>query len=343
MSISTPQTGGERRPTARKATATGNPPAKKAAAKSGTSSTPAKSGSPAKSTSGAKVDSASAKSASTKTSSAKASAAKASAAKASAKLGAARGSGGSKAAAGSRLAKGGRSIGAPVKVRQGANWFSIGLITVVALVAVGIIGFMSYQVYLHGEGWQKKADRISGVVDYRKSDPSMLTRNHQGGVIKYKVSPPVGGNHNPNWQRCQGDVYDQQIPSENAVHSLEHGAVWITYRPGLPQAQVDALKAKVTGNDFMLMSPYPGLDKPISLQAWGFQLKVDNASDSRIDEFIKDLRQNAAMEPNTPCSTGSYVTGTGSQPYDPSAPTPGASGSAAPAATASAPAPKPSS
>ena len=54
----------------------------------------------------------------------------------------------------------------------------------------------------------------------------------------------------------------------------------------------------------MLMSPYPGLDKPISLQAWGYQLKVDNADDSRIDEFIKALRQNATQEPQAGCSSG---------------------------------------
>ena len=44
------------------------------------------------------------------------------------------------------------------------------------------------------------------------------------------------------------------------------------------------------------MSPYEGLDKPISLQAWGYQLKVDNADDGRIDEFIKALRENASVE-----------------------------------------------
>ena len=47
----------------------------------------------------------------------------------------------------------------------------------------------------------------------------------------------------------------------------------------------------------MLMSPYPGLDAPISLQAWGYQLKVDNADDGRIDEFINALRKNATSEP----------------------------------------------
>jgi hypothetical protein len=46
------------------------------------------------------------------------------------------------------------------------------------------------------------------------------------------------------------------------------------------------------------------LDKPISLQAWGFQLKVDNANDSRIQDFINDLRQSASVEPGATCSTG---------------------------------------
>ena len=53
------------------------------------------------------------------------------------------------------------------------------------------------------------------------------------------------------------------------------------------------------------MSPFAGLDKPISLQAWGYQLKVDNASDGRIDEFIKALRVNATIEPGAPAPAAS--------------------------------------
>ena len=63
------------------------------------------------------------------------------------------------------------------------------------------------------------------------------------------------------------------------------------------------------------MSPYPGLDKPISLQAWGYQLKVDNADDSRIDDFISALRVNASIEgPTISCSQG--ITATGTTPRD---------------------------
>ena len=94
-----------------------------------------------------------------------------------------------------------------------------------------------------------------------------------------------------------GDVYDSQIAKEQATHSMEHGAVWITYRPDLPKAQVDELASKVRNQTFMLMSPYPGLDAPISLQAWGYQLKVDSASDPRIAKFITALRYNPKTTP----------------------------------------------
>jgi hypothetical protein len=109
-------------------------------------------------------------------------------------------------------------------------------------------------------------------------------------------------------------VYNAPIPKEQATHSLEHGAIWVTYKPGLPADQVAKLASKVTGQTYMLMSPYPGLTSNISLQAWGFQLKLSDANDSRIDDFINNLRLNAAMEPGASCSQG--ITDTGTTPLD---------------------------
>jgi hypothetical protein len=214
-----------------------------------------------------------------------------------------------KAAAGRRVA--------PVKVNEDRNWGPIALFSAVGLIAVVIIAFAGYQVYEKGLTWQQRADKINGIVDFHKKDPKSLEyQQHTYGPIKYKYSPPVGGTHNPNWQRCQGDVYPAAIASEHAVHSMEHGAVWITYNPSLPADQVEMLAAKVRGNEYMLMSPFPGLDKPISVQTWGYQLKVDKASDSRIDEFIKDLKQNAAFEQGATCTSGSFITATGPTPHD---------------------------
>jgi hypothetical protein len=231
---------------------------------------------------------------------------------------------------------GGRRRPAPVVVAKSRNWTAISLVTTAVLVFVAIVGYGVYAIHQKGLTFQQKADGISGVVDYRKTDPGMLTRVHVSGVVNYKVSPPVGGNHNINYQRCAADIYPAAIANENAVHALEHGAVWITYRPDLPANQVAQLSAEVKKfSDFILMSPYPGLSAPISLQAWGFQLKVNNASDPRIDKFVRDLRMNASMEPGIDCTSGNYVTATGTTPHDLGAPTTAPSG----AASAAAPAP----
>ncbi|MFC3501075.1 DUF3105 domain-containing protein [Micromonospora krabiensis] len=212
--------------------------------------------------------------------------------------------------------KGPRKPVTPVKVSQGRSWGPIALFVAVGVLAVGIIGYGGWAAFQGSKPWEERADSISGVVNYREKDKELVKgSNHQPGQIQYSILPPVAGPHNQAWQNCMGDVYDAPIANEHAVHSLEHGAVWITYRPDLPADQVSKLAEKVRGNEKTFMSPFEGLDKPISLQAWGFQLKVDNADDSRIDEFIKTLRVNASIEgPTALCNQG--VTATGTTPRD---------------------------
>jgi hypothetical protein len=64
------------------------------------------------------------------------------------------------------------------------------------------------------------------------------------GSVDYMQSPPVGGDHASIWQNC--GFYSEPVRNETAVHSMEHGAVWITYRPGLPTEQVDKLRELAT-------------------------------------------------------------------------------------------------
>jgi hypothetical protein len=200
----------------------------------------------------------------------------------------------------------------PLKpVRAPRPWGLISLGVAVVVAAAGMITYAAIQAKDAGQPFpDQPAQQVEGVVNFRDKDPDMLTRNHVEGPVEYKIAPPVGGDHNTIWQNCQGDVYAAQIANEHAVHSLEHGAVWITYRPNLPAAQVDALADKVRGNDYMLMSPYPGLDKAVSVQAWGFQLKVDDASDERIDKFIRGYVRKSSVEPGATCGQGITQTGT---------------------------------
>ncbi len=229
---------------------------------------------------------------------------------------------------------------APVVVAKSRNWTAIALVTTAVVVFVAIVGYGVYAIQKNGQTFEDKADKISGIVDYRKKDPSIVdaaNRNHVYTKVNYPISPPAYGNHNFDWQRCLGDVYPAQIANENAVHSLEHGAVWLTYDPAkLTPAQVSTLASTyVKGQDFTLMSPYPNMPTAISLQAWGFQLRLNSPTDPRIKQFIQDLRVNATLEPGVPCSSGTYVTATGTEPHNLTPPPAAAPSGAAPAPSAS--------
>jgi hypothetical protein len=137
------------------------------------------------------------------------------------------------------------------------------------------------------------AKHISGVTYQVEAQ-----HTHVAGAVNYDATPPVGGNHSPYWADCAGTVYAQPIANENAVHMLEHGAIWITYNAKtLPASELTALKAYVAGVDRMALSPYPNLKSPISLQSWGYQLFVDKASDPRIAQFISALKYNQKVTP----------------------------------------------
>lgn len=104
--------------------------------------------------------------------------------------------------------------------------------------------------------------------------------------IIYPQSPPVGGAHSPVWLKCQ--VYDTELPKVNAVHSLEHGGIWVTYLPTLPAAQVATLGQLVGLNtEFVMVSPYAGQSSPVMVTAWGLQLQAQTVDDPRIVQFIR--------------------------------------------------------
>lgn len=173
-------------------------------------------------------------------------------------------------------------------------WGTIAFFTVIGLVATVAIGYAFFQ------SRPPSADGSSSIAGLVTKDD--LSRDHIAGTVDYETDPPMGGAHDPAWQNCNGRVYDSPLRNENAVHSLEHGAVWITYRPDLAADQLDALKAKVTGTDYTFLSPYPSLDAPLALSAWGRQIKIQEVSDPRVDQFLRAfVKGPQTPEPGAPC------------------------------------------
>ncbi len=114
---------------------------------------------------------------------------------------------------------------------------------------------------------------------------------------------PVGGPHNSIWLNC--GIYDEPVPSENAVHSLEHAAVWVTYQ-GLTDADVETLRDVASRRQKMIVSPEPEQAAPLRLTAWGAFLEVDAVDDPRVVQFINEFEGSPdyAPEPGAVCVSG---------------------------------------
>jgi Protein of unknown function (DUF3105) len=141
--------------------------------------------------------------------------------------------------------------------------------------------------------------------------PGALPHDHYDGPIRYGVTPPAGGDHASKWMNC--GIYEAPVPSERAGHNLEHGAVWITYRPNLPGSEVEKLERFVlrqpmvvvvkngarveTHERYVDMSPFAGLPAPIVISSWAHQLRVDSPDDPRLQRYVDTFRVSEKYSP----------------------------------------------
>lgn len=161
--------------------------------------------------------------------------------------------------------------------RQRSLGWLWGLIALILVVAIGWAVFNNTRTI---------PDKVTGITTYTN-----LSQTHTTDPVTYPQSPPVGGPHSPVWQNC--GVYDKPIANVNAVHSMEHGAVWITYQPDLSAADVDQLRQLAHRHSYVVLSPYPGLSSPVVATAWGVQLQASGVNDSRLSTFLNKYEQGS--------------------------------------------------
>ena len=189
-----------------------------------------------------------------------------------------------------------------------------GAVAAVALFAVGVVGCGNVQS--QGNKQREAANApftpSTSNPDPSRQIPGVLINSCQGGQhvhptqrVAYDHSPPFGGPHDAFWAPCNGVVYPRAVRNENMVHSLEHGAVWVTYRPDLAAEQIRALRTLAQRQTFVLVSPFPGLPAPVVASAWGRQLRLDAPADPRLAQFVRRYRAGPqAPEPGARCTGG---------------------------------------
>jgi hypothetical protein len=102
-----------------------------------------------------------------------------------------------------------------------------------------------------------------------KTYPSVGRTHLQPGdpTPKYNSFPPTSGPHDP--VPAVWNFYDAPLVQTTAVHNLEHGGIVIQWGSGVPQAQIERLRAFWQESpNAMLLAPLPQLGHTIAVAAW---------------------------------------------------------------------------
>ncbi len=169
---------------------------------------------------------------------------------------------------------------------------------IVGVIALAVVGAFVAVVIADARQGGTASGEPEGVETFEG-----LSRDHTNQPVSYEQDPPVGGPHTDVWQNC--GFYEEPVPNGPAIHSLEHGAVWITHDPGLEEDQVEELRTVAQENSYVLVSPYDGLSSPVVASAWGHQVELEGAGDENLASFIEAYQQGPQTpEPGAPCSGG---------------------------------------
>lgn len=196
----------------------------------------------------------------------------------------------------------------PPKRRQAASgqdrpaWMVPAIATGVALFVAGLI-FLLIQSAVPSESVAATATPFQEIAGVEQAEAAPGRAHDDVLQYEFEELPPWGGTHSPIWQNC--GIYQNPVRPENAIHSLEHGAVWITYQPDMAENDVEAVREQIRDRSFVLMSPYPNQRSPLILTAWGVRLELDSVTDERIERFVDYFEAGPQTpEPGAACQGG---------------------------------------
>jgi len=166
-------------------------------------------------------------------------------------------------------------------------WF---LIPTIILVGVGVWFFTKSSSLVKPEE-SNKAEAVStpveGTIDY-----DIVSRDHIATGTNgsgYNSNPPSSG---PHWQGpAKNGFYDTALPDQQLIHNLEHGHIWIAYKPDVGDEVKNKLKEISQKEDWkVVVAPREANDVKVASVAWGRVLKMDEPDYAKIEDFITTYR-----------------------------------------------------
>lgn len=170
-------------------------------------------------------------------------------------------------------------------------------IIIIGAVALGVIGIgvlLSLPDKKQSDVAAKdnKTDQPAAGQEF----PNLGQKHIQHGEAHdpYNSNPPTSG---PHWiDPAEWGIYSTPLVDEQAVHNLEHGGIWISYK-GIDDETKAKLETIAKANPgSVIMSPRDTDESKIVLAAWTRLESLDSYDETKILDFIK-ANKNKSPEP----------------------------------------------
>jgi len=114
-----------------------------------------------------------------------------------------------------------------------------------------------------------------------------------GTSVDYQTNPPTSGNHLA--QPKEWGIFTNEIDDMQAVHSMEHGGIWISYQD-INEEEIAVLEDIGKQNSqSTLVSPRSGNDNKIVVASWGKVMRLEIVDKALIQKYI-DTYKNQSPE-----------------------------------------------
>lgn len=144
-----------------------------------------------------------------------------------------------------------------------------------------------------------QATSLEGMVEEFELEASVHVEPGTKDIV-YKTNPPTSGTH---WTEAEiWGISEDEVPDGKAVHSIEHGGIWISYKPDKIDRETLTILEELQKENrrSVVLSPRADNDSAIVVASWGRMMKLEEASFKKsivqkyIDTYINDSPEKLA-------------------------------------------------